>query len=115
MTLSNPGGARKMLKRIATGSVPATTLIRLVREPSGNAAVMFSMSGFVLLASIGGAVDLARWFNLRNEMQSAIGAAALAGGRALQLSPTTDPSIVAAAATHHFENARPAAAIGIAP
>lgn len=54
------------------------------RDTSGNVAMAFGLLIFVLLMLVGGAVDVARWLNARGQTRSAVDAAVLAGGRALQ-------------------------------
>ena len=81
---------------------------------SGNITIAFGFSAVVMFASGGGAIDFARWYNLKGKLHSAMDAAALAGGRALQLATTDDYSVGIAVAQQHFERIKPAGLAGAA-
>ncbi len=62
-------------------------------DTRGGVLVPFALMGVVLFSLVGGAVDLGRWLHARDQTISAIDAAVLAAGRALQ----TDPANVSGA------------------
>lgn len=62
----------------------ATLTSRFRRSRRGGVAVVFGMMMIALASMIGLAVDLGRWVNARDHTVSAIDAAVLAAGRALQ-------------------------------
>lgn len=86
-----------------------------VHDRSGNVAIVFGFSVLTLFATIGGAIDYARWFSARNKMQSAMDSASLAGGRALQLTTGSDFSVGINAATTYFDKMKPANVTGGTP
>jgi Flp pilus assembly protein TadG len=98
----------EMRERSSAIDRPRSTMSRLASGRAGNVTVLFGMSVLVLISVTGGAVDFARWFNAKNRMQQAIDAAALAGGRALQVSATNDTAVAIAAAQQYFEKMMPA-------
>ncbi len=74
--------------------IPNTTACsRFVQDRSGNVAIIFGFSVLTLFASVGGAIDYARWYGARTKMQSAMDSASLAGGRALQLTTGSDYTV----------------------
>src|SRR5262245_36804705 len=97
-----------MLVRKSTDNRLDSILTRLACDRSGNVVVLFGLSALVLFSVAGGAVDFARWHNANNKVQAAIDAAALAGGRAIQVSPTSDPAVAIAAAEQYFNKMKPA-------
>lgn len=90
---------------------PATSSKPLVRRfcdsRTGNVSMLFGLSVVTLFSFTGGAIDYARWFSAKNRTQIAMDSAALAGGRALQLSPTNDTSVAIAAAQAYFNQMKP--------
>ena len=62
-------------------------------DAGGNVMMTFGLMAITLFGMVGGAVDLGRWLNARDQTITAIDAAVLAAGRALQ----TDPNNVNAA------------------
>lgn len=91
-----------------SGVVPNTApRRRFLQDRSGNVAIVFGFSVLTLFASVGGAIDYARWFNARNKMQSAMDSASLAGGRALQLMTGSDFTVGINAATAYFDKMKP--------
>ena len=79
----------------------------LTQNRSGNVTIAFGLSALVMFASGGGAIDFARWFQVKTKLHSALDAASLAGGRALQLSATDDISVAIAAAKQYFDRMKP--------
>ncbi len=57
-------------------------------DTRGGVLIPFALMGVVLFSLVGGAVDLGRWLHARDQTISAIDAAVLAAGRALQTDPT---------------------------
>ncbi len=80
----------------------------LVRNRSGNVTIAFGFSALVMFATGGGAIDFARWFQVKSKLHAALDAASLAGGRALQLSAGEDHEAGIAAAKRYFEKMKPA-------
>lgn len=65
-------------------SCSASLLSRFQRSESGNVAMLFGLMLMTMCLLIGGSVDMGRWLNARDQTFSAIDAAILAAGRALQ-------------------------------
>lgn len=65
-----------------------------LRDESGQAAVLFAMSLFVLVLVAGFALDLARAHVARAELQEALDAASLAGAQAAQLHVSTSAETI---------------------
>jgi len=82
---------------------PAKISIALWRDRNGDVAALFGLMAIVLFLTIGGAVDFGRWLHARNQTMSAMDAAVLAAGRALQVGGDTDAA-VAAAQAYYTEN-----------
>ncbi len=57
---------------------------RFKRSEGGNVAMLFGLMLMTMCLLIGGSVDMGRWLNARDQTFSAIDAAILAAGRALQ-------------------------------
>lgn len=62
----------------------AKLLSRFKRSESGNVAMLFGLMLMTMCLLIGGSVDMGRWLNARDQTFSAMDAAILAAGRALQ-------------------------------
>jgi len=62
----------------------ANLLSRFKRSESGNVAMLFGLMLMTMCLLIGGSVDMGRWLNARDQTFSAMDAAVLAAGRALQ-------------------------------
>ncbi len=73
-------------------------------DTSGNVAVLFALMLMVMLLGIGGAVDFGRWLHARRQTISAMDAAVLAGGRALQLNSKDTAGAIAAATKYYQDN-----------
>jgi Flp pilus assembly protein TadG len=63
--------------------------------------MVFAIMMLPLTASIGAAVDGARWYHARQQTSAAVDAAVLAGARHMQLHPTEQYEAVAAALQHY--------------
>jgi len=72
-------------------------IARWQADRSGNVAIVFALGAIVLMLSVGAAVDIGRWLHARDQTQSAVDAAVLAGGRWLQTNSTDDAGAIAAA------------------
>jgi hypothetical protein len=70
----------------------------------GNVAITFGLMLLVMVAGMGGAVDIGRWLQARTKTLAAIDAAVLAGGRLLQLDSGNISGAVAAAANYYQQN-----------
>lgn len=68
----------------SAASRSAGLLSRFKRSESGNVAMLFGVMLMTMCLLIGGSVDMGRWLNARDQTFSAIDAAILAAGRALQ-------------------------------
>jgi len=79
-------------------------LARYGADRSGNVAILYAMLAVVLMASIGAAVDIGRWLHARDQTISAVDAALLAGGRALQTNANDTAGAIAAAQEFYAQN-----------
>lgn len=70
--------------------------LRFKRDERGNIALIFALTLGAICMSIGGAVDIGRWLNARDQTVSAIDAAILAAGRMLQTGATESAAITTA-------------------
>jgi Flp pilus assembly protein TadG len=73
-------------------------------DQSGNVAIVFAMMAVILMVAVGAAVDVGRWLHARDQTISAVDAALLAGGRALQTNSTDTASALAAAQKYYAQN-----------
>src|SRR2546423_5652146 len=85
----------------------APLLQRLRRDQSGNVAMLFALLVIPLVAMMGLAVDFGRVYSVTSHTQVALDAAALAAGRAAQLSPGDPVTPASAAASAYFNQAKP--------
>src|SRR6185436_1297869 len=84
---------------------PMTGVVgRFRNDASGNVAVVFALMAVVLMLAIGAAIDLGRWLHARDQTVSAVDAAVLAGGRALQTNNKDEAAAVAAAQKYYTQN-----------
>lgn len=72
----------------------------------GDVAVIFALMAIVMMIMIGGAVDFGRWLHARRQTISAMDAAVLAGGRALQLNSKDVNGAIASAQKFYLENVK---------
>lgn len=93
----------------------ASLIRRLGGDRSGNISMMFGLSMIAMFTTAGGAIDYARWYNAKNKLQAAMDSASLAGGRALQLTASTDYTVAIATATEYFNRMKPADLSGVTP
>ena len=84
----------------------AKSLARFRDDESGNTAIIvgFLFLFGVLPLAMGSAIDLGRWLHARDQTVSAVDAAVLAGGRALQVNNKDDAAAVAAAQKYYIQN-----------
>lgn len=75
-------------------------------DTSGAVAIIFALVGIALCMFVGGAVDLGRWLQARNQSHSALDAAVLAGARVLQLDEKNLSGARAAAQLYFDQNTK---------
>lgn len=93
----------------AHGAAPANgrALARsILADEAGAVAINFGLMAIVMFLFMAAAVDYGRWLSARQHTITAIDAAVLAGGRALQLNSSNVEGAVAAAAGFYVENVR---------
>ncbi|MCH9765885.1 MAG: VWA domain-containing protein [Alphaproteobacteria bacterium] len=73
-------------------------------DRSGDVAALFGLMAIILFVMIGGAVDYGRWLHARHQTISAMDAAVLAAGRALQVDADDTSGAVAAAQAFYTSN-----------
>ena len=73
-------------------------------DTSGNVIMTFGLMAIALFGMVGGAVDLGRWLNARDQTIAAIDAAVLAAGRALQTDPTNVNAALNVARAYYATN-----------
>jgi Flp pilus assembly protein TadG len=86
---------------------PTRAVARMARfrqDQSGNVAIVMALIAVVMMLSIGAAVDLGRWLHARDQTISAVDAAVLAGGRALQVNSKDQAAAIAAAQKYYIQN-----------
>jgi Flp pilus assembly protein TadG len=86
---------------------PPCASVRLAgfrQDQSGNVAIVMALIAVVMMLSVGAAVDLGRWLHARDQTVSAVDAAVLAGGRALQTNNKDQAAAVAAAQKYYTQN-----------
>lgn len=77
-------------------------IARHVSDERGTVVLIFALTFFILVGTVGGAVDYARWQHARSQVQSAVDAAVLAAGRTYQMTMSETDAI--GAATQYFNN-----------
>ncbi len=85
---------------------------RLARDKAGNVSMIFGLSVVTLFGMVGGSIDYARWYNVRNKVQAAMDSASLAGGRTLQITANGDTSAAITMAEQYFNQLKPTDLIG---
>jgi Flp pilus assembly protein TadG len=93
----------------------ASIIQRFHRANGGNVAMLFGMSVTALIAITGGAVDFARFYQAKTKAQTALDAATLAGGRAVQLAADSNTTGPIAAAQAYYNRMRPDGAANATP
>ena len=73
-------------------------------DTKGNVMMTFGLMALSLFGMVGGAVDLGRWLNARDQTIAAVDAAVLAAGRALQTDPTNESAAVDVAMAYYNAN-----------
>lgn len=94
MATNGVGRGRWVLRRLG----------RFAGDSEGNVAILFAVALVVLLLSIGAAIDIGRWLHARDQTVSAVDAALLAGGRALQTDSDDEAGAIAAAQKFYDQN-----------
>jgi Flp pilus assembly protein TadG len=76
-----------------------------IREDEhGNVAIVMALMAVTMMLCVGAAIDLGRWLHARDQTISAVDAAVLAGGRALQTNNNDKSGAVAAAQKYYTQN-----------
>lgn len=75
-------------------------------DARGDVALVFGLLAVVMFLFMGAAVDFGRWLHARNQTLTAMDAAVLAGGRALQLNSKDINGAKAAAQRFYIENTK---------
>ncbi|MFA5950296.1 MAG: VWA domain-containing protein [Hyphomicrobium sp.] len=75
-------------------------------DESGSVLIPFSLIAVVLIACIGGGVDIGRWLHARSKTVAAMDAAVIAGARVLQLDSSNVTGAVEAANRFYIENTK---------
>ncbi|MGE0025171.1 MAG: VWA domain-containing protein [Hyphomicrobium sp.] len=81
-------------------------LRRLGQDTSGSVAIMFALMFVALALFVGGAVDIGRWLQARQQTIAAMDAAVLAGGRVLQFDDQDVAGARLAASRYYAENVK---------
>lgn len=82
------------------------SLARFASDTAGDVAMLFGLMAMAMFLLIGGAVDLGRWLNARDNTLEAIDAAVLAGGRALQTNGGNTALAIQVAQKYYSENVK---------
>lgn len=85
---SSQSGLRKPNNHTTKLNRAVVTINAWKRDDRGNVAMLFGLSLGAMIMMVGGAVDIGRWLNARDQTQSSMDAAVLAGARVLQLGGT---------------------------
>ncbi|MGE0024818.1 MAG: VWA domain-containing protein [Hyphomicrobium sp.] len=94
-----PAPASIRLSRLAV-------LRQLGQDASGGVAIMFALMFVALALFVGGAVDIGRWLQARQQTIAAMDAAVLAGGRVLQFNDQDVAGARLAASRYYAENTK---------
>jgi Flp pilus assembly protein TadG len=81
-------------------------LTGFVQDASGDVAILFGLMSMVMFMLIGAAVDIGRWLNARDQTISAVDAAVLAAGRALQTNGGNSNDAIAVAQKYYSESVK---------
>ncbi len=73
---------------------------------SGTIAIIFAFLVPIFFGAVGGAIDFARWYQARSQLQAAMDAAVLAAGRQLQLGGGSESNVISVGKTYLRENLR---------
>lgn len=76
-------------------------VVGFAEDAAGSVLLMFGLMALVIFMFIGAAVDLSRWSNARDQTISAIDAAVLAAGRALQTNGGNHSAAIAVAQKYY--------------
>ncbi len=75
------------------------------RNEKGNVAIIFALTGFVVVSLVGGAVDFGRVYSMQTRLQNALDSASLAASSAYQNDPNHDAASALAHADKFFNAA----------
>ena len=98
--------ARALLNGTSAQSRCRARLGEFAGDTKGNVMMTFGLMAMSLFGMVGGAVDLGRWLNARDQTIAALDAAVLAAGRALQTDPTNESAAVDLALAYYNENTK---------
>ncbi len=98
--------ARALLNGTSAQSRCRARLGEFAGDTKGNVMMSFGLMALSLFGMVGGAVDLGRWLNARDQTIAAVDAAVLAAGRALQTDPTNESAAVNLALAYYNENTK---------
>ena len=96
--------ARALLNGTSAQSRLRARVGEFAGDTKGNVMMTFGLMALSLFGMVGGAVDLGRWLNARDQTISAVDAAVLAAGRALQTNPADEAAAVAVAVAYYNAN-----------
>jgi Flp pilus assembly protein TadG len=82
------------------------SLARFASDTAGDVAMLFGLMAMAMFLLVGGAVDLGRWLNARDNTMAAVDAAVLAGGRALQTNGGNAALAIQVAQKYYAENVK---------
>lgn len=85
---SSQSGLRKHNNHTTELNRAVGTINAWKRDERGNVAMLFGLSLGAMIMFVGGAVDIGRWLNARDQTQASLDAAVLAGARTLQTGGT---------------------------
>ena len=81
------------------------SLAEFAGNTAGDIAMMFGIMAFAMFGLVGAAVDLGRWLNARDQTLSALDAAVLAIGRAVQTNSISSASDIQALGAAYYNQA----------
>lgn len=97
---SSQSGLRKQENHATRLDKAVATFNAWKRDDRGNVAMIFGLSIGAICMMVGGAVDIGRWLNARDQTQSSMDAAVLAGARTLQTGGTEQAALTSARNTY---------------
>lgn len=77
---------------------------RFIADQSGGTAILFGLLAMLMFSSMGLAIDTLRWSHAKKQTSSALDAAVLAGGRALQVNPSNPAAAISVAQSFYKKN-----------
>lgn len=103
---STAAGSNLSRARAPRAASFAVTLSRFQSDTSGATAIIFGVMAVVMLTFVGVGLDFARWMNARNQTMSALDAAVLAAGRALQTNGGSTAEALAVAKLYYAQGTK---------